>query len=104
MMLINALYPVIFYEPPYATLQVIQSRWGARVLFLVAGSFVLETLVKSLQMRFLPLASVRNSDVVGPTVEFIGNFLFVAFGSFLAKVFLFIGISNVNALTSWHPP
>ena len=102
MMLINALEPVIFYEPPYATTPVIQSRWGARVLFLVAGCFVLETLVKSLQMRFLPLAFSRKSEVVGPTVEFVGNFLFVAFGSFLAKVFLFIGISNVNALTSWH--
>ena len=101
-MLINALQPVIFYTPPYATTPVMQSRWGARVLFVVAGCFVLETIIKSFQMRFFPHAIPRKSDVFGPTVEFVGNFLFVAFGSFLVKVFLFIGISNVNALTSWH--
>jgi hypothetical protein len=103
-MLINALQPVIFYDPPFATTRIIQCRWGARVLFIVTGVFVIETIVKTIIMRVMPSVMDKPSGDKPHSVwpAFMTNFIFVAFGSFLVKILLFAGLSDVNALSTWY--
>ncbi|KAJ1482385.1 hypothetical protein T484DRAFT_1747599 [Baffinella frigidus] len=51
LLLIHALGVNTFYDAPYATPSVTQSRWGARLIVMVTGIIVLETLFKSIAMR-----------------------------------------------------
>jgi hypothetical protein len=99
LMLVNAIEPIIFYDPPYATERVTQCRWGSRVLFLVSGCFVLEILLKTIQLRFLPGKQPFYVAQMDQLPSFIANFIYIAFGSFLVKVLLFSGISDVNGLS-----
>jgi hypothetical protein len=108
MMLINAMGSTIFYDPPYATSRITQARWGARVIIIVAAILVLETLGTTLKVRFSPKWRVPGFPLIPTTFAnqfmlpaFIGNMLLVGFGSFLVKILLFSGLSDVNHLSAW---
>jgi hypothetical protein len=133
-MLINAMGSNTFYDTPYSTASVTQSRWGARIIVLVTGILVVETLFKSISERVKSVtgshglytkntklgvdvatgqqASHENESIVDAflvkedveehiLVSFVGNMLIVLMGSFLVKVVVFAGLSNVNALSAW---
>ena len=111
-MLINAMGTVTFYDPPYATARITQSRWGARVLIIVSGILVLETVYKSVMIRFfrsrVNTGKVRVKNENNPNgidwwmlPSFIGNACIIGFGSFLVKVLIFSGVSDINGLSSW---
>lgn len=100
-MLCNALWPVIFYDSPWASDRVMDCRYGTRILFVVCGFFVIETIFKTIEMRVFP-------HWVKPAVESINtlfvsslvvNLLYIIVGSFLVKVFLFVGMVDVNQLS-----
>ena len=101
-MLFNVLAPVIWYDSPYATEQVSLCRAGARALFVVSGVFVLETVAKSCVMKFLAKRFVDFTQNANMNLWGFGfNLCYITFGSFLVKILLFSGISNVNGLTEW---
>jgi hypothetical protein len=112
-MLLNAMGNVTFYDPPYATNNIILSHWGARCIVIIAGVLVLETLVKSIKMRFFEGWDYKTqnpaTDSEGKEVKdqwmvpsFLANMMIIAFGSVVVKILVFAGLSDVNALTSWH--
>ena len=48
---LNALGGHTFYDAPYATAAVTQSRWGAQLIIWVASVLLFETLVESMTIR-----------------------------------------------------
>jgi hypothetical protein len=102
-MLTNAVEPYIFYSSPWATQNVAECRAGIQVLFCVCGLFVLETMAKTVQMRFKPGIVKAKFDSIPELFvsAFAGNMFFLVAGSFVVKIFLFLGISDVNALSRW---
>jgi hypothetical protein len=107
MMLINATGSILFYDPPYATSRITQTRWGGRVIIIVSAVLVFETLLTTLRVRFKPdwkFPATPFDGGAGPKYmfpAFIGNMLLIGFGSFLVKILLFTGLSDVNGLSSW---
>ena len=101
-MLFNALSTVIWYNAPFATEQIALCRSGARNLFIISGVFVLETVIKSFGMRFrTEYLNKMISDLDMNLWGFGFNLCYIAVGSFLVKILLFSGISNVNGLSAW---
>ena len=112
-MLLNALGSQTFFDSPFATSRITQTRWGARVFILVAAILIFETIIKSIRMRFFatPIpygtTAISRSD---PRVHhewlilpsFLGNATILVFGSFLVKVLFFSGLSDVNGLSTWY--
>jgi hypothetical protein len=112
-MLINAMGSQTFTDPPYATTRITQARWGARVFIIVSAVLVFETIIKSVRMRFftpsapygtiaISSSDVRTSQAWFILPSFIGNALILVFGSFLVKVLVFSGLSDVNGLSTWY--
>ena len=112
-MLLNALGSQTFFDSPYATVRITQSRWAARVFVLVAAVLIFETIIKSVKMRFLapvvPHGAVALSSTDAKTSQawfilpsFVGNAVILIFGSFLVKVLAFSGLSDVNGLSTWY--
>ena len=115
LMTLNALGGNTFYDTHYATRAVTDSRWGARLIVIVAGVLLFETLVKSILIRIkhFNLTSTNYKQAgdrlkkgledfeenTGLLPAFVGNVLVIAIGSFLVKVFTFAGLVNVNALS-----
>ena len=101
-MLCNALWPVIFYTSPWSSDRVLDCRYGTRILFIVCGTFVIETIFKAIQMRLFPswIKPDLNKITKEYMASFVINMLYLVLGSFLVKVFLFVGMVDVNQLTS----
>jgi hypothetical protein len=107
-MLINAIGSDVFSDPPYTTDRIRQCRWGVRVLVVVAGFLVAETLVHTLKIRFW--ANWKEGEATNPVKvsnylmlpPFVANWLVIAFGSFTANILMFSGLSDVNALSTWY--
>jgi len=128
-MLVNALGMVSFSSPSYATSSVGWCRFGVLLIVIVMASLVVETVLKSLALRFMKSSKygigqelfrhvqsmmkskLKEGDVGyvkpavhhenGQNLSFVSNMLIISLGSVLAKVVLFTGLSNVNALSSW---
>jgi hypothetical protein len=107
-MLINAIGSDVFTDPPYTTERIRQCRWGVRALVAVAGFLVVETLVRTLKVRFWPewkdgeghsLAKLTNHWLLP---SFIVNWLIIGFGSFTVNLLMFSGLSDVNGLSTWY--
>ena len=101
-MLCNALWPVIFYSSPWASDRVNDCRYSIRILFVVCGLFVIETLWKTLQMRVFPTWVKPLQEQIKSTYisTFVINMLYVILGSFVVKVLLFVGMVDVNQLSN----
>ena len=101
-MLCNALWPVIFYSSPWASDRVDDCRYSIRILFVVCGLFVIETLWKTLQMRVFPTWVKPLKEQIKSTYisTFVINMLYVILGSFVVKVLLFVGMVDVNQLSN----
>ena len=60
-MLFDALGPVVWYDSPYATEQILLCRDGSRGRFVISGVFVIETMTNSRIMRFAPRYSIYST-------------------------------------------
>lgn len=112
---LNALGGDTFWDIPYGTSAITQCLWGRRIILIVTGLLVIETLVKTIMDRIKNIPS--NADLVkeyrvkvkeyrdsiegktGLLPSFIGNLLITIVGSFLVKIIIFAGLVNVNNLT-----
>jgi hypothetical protein len=110
-MLLNAMGTSIFEDLSFSTPRIDQSRVGARIIIVVITVLVVETIYKSIKERFFPgEAKVKTGDIkkiVGIVEEhilpaFLANMLILIFGSFLIKVLIFSGLSDVNGLSTWY--
>jgi hypothetical protein len=112
-MLINAMGTVTFTDPLYATARIIQCRWGARILIIVSGTLVVETIYKAVMIRFfrnwVNVGKVQVKNDTQPDgvdwwmlPSFMGNALIIGFGSVLVKILIFSGVSDVNGLSTWY--
>jgi hypothetical protein len=110
-MLMNAMGTSIFEDLSYATPRITQSRLGARFIIVVICVLVVETLFKSIKMRFFPayVAPGQTTPTNSPETtkkeymilpSFLANMTILAFGSFLVKVLIFSGVSDVNGLST----
>jgi len=103
LMLLNAMGSNMFYDSPWATARIVQSRWGAKIIFFVASGLVIETIVQSIRIRFFSRQKSTNSEVQNwVNLSLIGNVSLIFVGSCLVKIVIFSGISDVNGLTAWH--
>jgi hypothetical protein len=118
MMLVNAVGMSSFADTPFFTDRIRQCRWGVRILVILAGLLVLETVVKTLKLRFSSKdpepTKPKNSDskdtkssdappeskmwILPP---FLANLFIIGFGSLLVNILIFSGLSDVNSLTTW---
>jgi len=115
LMTLHALGGNTFYDTHYATPAVTASRWGARIVVIVAVLLLFETLVKSIILRIKHSSLISEKykqagervqkyrgkieEQTGLLPSFIANVLIVATGSFLLKIVVFAGLVNVNALS-----
>ena len=109
-MLINAMGSNSFENPPYATERIRQCRWGVRVLIALSGCLVLETLIRTIKVRFWPaerdadgtLGKNKSISVYWMVPPFIANMLILGFGSLMVNILMFAGLSDMNALSTWY--
>jgi hypothetical protein len=100
-MLCNALWPVIFYDSPWASDRVLDCRYGTRILFVVCGVFVIETIFKTIGLRVSPhwvTPAVKYANTLFVS-SLVVNLLYIIVGSFMVKIFLFVGMVDVNQLS-----
>ncbi|KAJ1466419.1 hypothetical protein T484DRAFT_1756658 [Baffinella frigidus] len=114
-MLLNAMGTTTFEDLSYAPPRITQSRIGARFIILVCAVLVAETIYKSVRMRFFPLylgpfqkppggaADSTETSILTILPSFLVNMAILAVGSFLVKVLIFSGLSDVNGLSTWYP-
>jgi hypothetical protein len=107
-MLLNAIGSDVIQQPTYITDRIRQCRWGVFILLAVSGALVLETLIKTIRMRFWRAKGQAAQNTEQEKVSdnwmippFLWNMLIVGFGSFLVNILLFSGISDVNELSIW---
>lgn len=108
-MLMNAIGSEIYQETSYTTDRIRLCRWGVRLLVAVSGSLVIETLIRTIKIRFWQHKKKEDQDdaikVVDPywmLAPFIANVLILGFGSFFVNILMFSGISDVNELSMWY--
>jgi hypothetical protein len=100
-MLINAIGSACFFDAPYDTPRITQARWGARVLVIVCATLVTETVYITAHMRFFPEFLVPFLQGWAVIPAYLSNVTIIVFGSFLVKILIFSGLSDVNGLSSW---
>ena len=109
---LNALGASTFYVAPYHTHSVKLCRIGVWIIVLVTSCIILETLIKVLTLRFLDQEDQLNyknrkaadstvdKSVVDYVTSFVCNALIICVGSFVVKAIIFVGVSDVNGLSS----
>jgi hypothetical protein len=115
-MMLNAMGSSTFEDLSYATPRITQTRMGARFILIVCAVLALETIYKTIRMRFFhsynipgmkPSRGSENKTAPPPDdwsvlPSFSANVVILAVGSFLVKVLIFSGLSDINGLSTWY--
>lgn len=99
-MLVNAIGTDGLTWNTFTTTRIIECRQAVILTVFVSGMLVVETLINTLKSRFWHNLNAEEHHHI--IFSFASNVFVVVFGSFLVKILIFSGLSDVNALSTWY--